>query len=139
MEKKVCYIKNGKLLDKYEEGVETDKLAVFGTDCEFVLSLKDFDYKTFEDAKESVATLGEGWECPDRKQAYAIFDNLTEIKEKAAELNVFFFEDVRVIWTREECNPGEDAYELIMSNGDFLVSYEENLNYAVAINDTIIF
>lgn len=139
MEKKVCYIKNGELIDKYEEGVETDKLVVLGTDCRFVLSLKDFDYKTFENAKESAATLGEGWTTPNKQQASTIFDNITEIKEKAAELNVFFFEDVRVIWTREEYHPGEDAYELIMSNGDFLVSHEENLNYAVAINNIITF
>lgn len=97
----VYFIKDGKLVENFSEGVEKDRLLVVGKYCRFYLSMKDLGSATFKDAQEKAAALGEGWRCPDSFEGRTIGKMSKEIREKAAKIGVEHLKEKGWFWTNE--------------------------------------
>lgn len=101
IKKGVFFIKDGKPVEDFSEGVEKDRLLVIGKYCRFYLSMKDLGRANFEDAQEKAAALGEGWRCPDSFEGRTIGMMSDEIREKAAKIGAEHFEKKGWFWTNE--------------------------------------
>ena len=101
LEEGVYYIKDGKPVAEYEDGVETDRLLVVGKYCRFYLSMADLGKANYEDAQNKAASLGEGWRCPDSFEGRTIGKMSKEIREKAAKIGAKHFEDIGWFWINE--------------------------------------
>lgn len=97
----VYFIKDGKPVEDFSEGVEKDRLLVVGKYCRFYLSMKDLGRATFKDAPGKAAALGEGWRCPDSFEGRTIGKMSKEICEKAAKIGAKRFKRIGWFWTNE--------------------------------------
>ena len=97
----VYYIKNGKPVAEYEDGVETDRLLIIGKYCRFYLSMADLGKANYEDAQNKAASLGEGWRCPDSFEGRTIGKMSDEIREKSTKIGAEHFKDKVFFWTNE--------------------------------------
>lgn len=99
--KGVYFIKDGKPVEDFSEGVEKDRLLVIGKYCRFYLLMADLGRATYEDAQNKAASLGEGWRCPDSFEGRTIGKMSNEIIEMAAKIGAEHFKDKGWFWTNE--------------------------------------
>lgn len=97
----VYYIKDGKPVAEYEDGVETDRLLIIGKYCRFYISMADLGTGRFAEAQKKSESLGEGWRCPDSFEGRTIGKMSKEIREKAAKIGAEHFKDKGWFWTNE--------------------------------------
>lgn len=97
----VYYIKDGKPVAEYEDGVETDRLLIIGKYCRFYISMADLGTGSFAEAQKKSESLGEGWRCPDSFEGRTIGKMSDEIREKAAKIGAEHFEKKGWFWTNE--------------------------------------
>ena len=98
----VYFIKDGKPVENFSEGVEKDRLLVVGKYCRFYLSMKDLGRATFKDAQEKAAALGEGWRCPDSFEGRTIGLASDEIRKKGRMLGATHLDNIFWFWTNEQ-------------------------------------
>lgn len=122
----VYYIKDGKPVAEYEDGVETDRLLIIGKYCRFYLSMADLGKANYEDAQNKAASLGEGWRCPDSFEGRTIGKMSDEIIEKAAKIGAEHFEKKGFFWTNEV---------FVRWNACYVDFYDGSV-YSVAMNGT---
>ena len=125
----VYFIKDGKPVEDFSEGVEKNRLLVVGKYFRFYLSMKDLGRATFKDAQEKAASLGKGWRCPDSFEGRTIGKMSNEIREKAAKIGAWHFNDKGWFWTNEIFGRW-DACSVYFNSGSVIPS-SLNLTYYV--------
>lgn len=99
--KGVFFIKDGKPVEDFSEGVEKDRLLVIGKYCRFYISMADLGTGRFAEAQKKSESLGEGWRCPDSFEGRTIGMMSDEIREKAAKIGAEHFNEKGWFWTNE--------------------------------------
>lgn len=104
----VYFIKNGKPVKKYTEGVRKDVLLIVGQYCQFYLNVKPLGLADFNTAQKKAAEIGKGWGCPDKYQGLTIIDHKTEIRKKIKALGSSLYFNY-CFWTCKESTRKSDA------------------------------
>lgn len=104
----VYFVKDGKPVEYYMEGVDTDRLLVVGRYCQFYLSLKDYGRKTWD---EAMATeFEDGYGLPDRFQGLVLAINFRTIIEAARKLDAEFIAIAWWFWTKDDIDDLDIAW-----------------------------
>ena len=129
----VYFIKDGKPVENFSEGVEKDRLLVVGKHCRFYISMKDLGRAIFKGAQEKAAALGEGWRCPDSFEGRTIGLASDEIKKKAGMLGATHFENLWWFWTNEQIDRWYAA-DVNFYNGDVSSRYMGSGSFVLALS-----
>lgn len=129
----VYFIKDGKPVENFSEGVEKDRLLVVGKYCRFYLSMKDLGRATFKDAQEKAAALGEGWRCPDSFEGRTIGLASDEIRKKGRMLGATHLDNIFWFWTNEQIDRWRAAY-VRFHRGIVLSNLMRDVNSVLALS-----